>query len=91
MDVRCNLASRWWLFIGAFLVCTGFGTPIGIIMLVIYFYDDIRKNLRFSQYTDNTFNINNLNVHSDGKNHSDKDDFDTPIDHLGKDTREEMR
>jgi len=85
------LASKWWLFIGAFLVCSGFGTPIGIIMLVIYFYDDIRKNLRFSQYTDNTFNINNLNFHSDGKNHSDNDDFGTPIDHLGKDTREEMR
>ena len=58
--------------------------------LVIYFYDDIRKNLRFSQYTDNTYNINNVNIRP-GSDVSDKDDFDTPIDHLGKDTREEMR
>tara|TARA_Y100000590_G_scaffold318077_1_gene359854 strand:- start:399 stop:620 length:222 start_codon:yes stop_codon:yes gene_type:complete len=73
------------------MICTGIGTPAGIIILVIYFYEDIRKHFRFSQYTDNTFNINHLNVHSDGRNHSDKDDFDTPIDYLGKDTREEMR
>ena len=53
--------------------------------------DDIRKHFRFSQYTDNTYNINNLNVHSDGKDHSDEDDYDTPMDHMTKDTREEMR
>ena len=59
-------------------------------MLVIYFYDDIRKNLKFSQYTDNTYNINNVNIHP-GADVSDKDDFDTPMDHMSKDAREEMR
>ena len=29
------MASRWWLFIGIFFVCTGFGTPIGIIMRLL--------------------------------------------------------
>ncbi len=82
------MASRWWLFIGIFLVCTGFGTPVGIIMLVIYFYDDIRKNFKFSQYTDNTYNINNVNIRPGSEFAL---DFDTPMDHLGKDTREEMR
>ena len=84
------MASRWWLFIGVFLICSGIGTPAGIIILVIYFYEDIRKNLRFSQYTDNTYNINNVNIRP-GSDVSGKDDFDTPMDHLGKDTREEMR
>ena len=83
------MASRWWLFIGIFMVCSGIGTPAGIIILVIYFYDDIRKNLRFSQHNDNTFNINNLNLNS--SNQSDKDDFDTPMDHMSKDAKEEMR
>ncbi len=59
-------------------------------MIVIYFYDDIRKNFRFSQYTDNTYNINNVNIRP-GPDVSDRDDFDTPMDHLGKDAREEMR
>ena len=83
------MASKWWLYIGIFLVCTGFGTPVGIIMIVIYFYDDIRKNFRFSQYNDNTYNINNLNVNACG-DHG-KDDFDTPMDHMSRDAMEEMR
>ena len=83
------MASRWWLFIGIFMVCSGIGTPAGIIILVIYFYDDIRKNLRFSQHNDNTFNINNLNLNS--SNQSDNDDFDTPMDHMSKESKEEMR
>ena len=85
------MASRWWLFIGVFMICSGIGTPAGIIILVIYFYEDIRKHFRFSQYTDNTFNINNLNVHSNDGNYFDKDDFDTPMDHMSKDTKEEMK
>ena len=89
------MASRWWLFIGCFLICSGIGTPAGIIILVIYFYEDIRKHFRFSQYNDNTYNntynVNNLNVHSDDKDHSEDDDFDTPMDHMSKDTREDMR
>ena len=84
------MASRWWLFIGIFMVCSGIGTPAGIIILVIYFYDDIRKNLRFSQHNDNTFNINNLNVVSDSTGFG-KDDFDTPMDHMSKEAKEEMR
>ena len=86
------MASRWWLFIGCFLICSGIGTPLGIIILVIYFYDDIRKHFRFSQYTDNTYNINNLNVSSDPSGGSNgKDDFDTPMEHMSKESREEMR
>ena len=61
-----------------------------LVAILIYFYDDIRKNFKFSQYTDNTYNINNVNIRP-GSDVSGKDDFDTPMDHLGKDTREEMR
>ena len=82
--------SGWWLFIGTFLVCSGIGTPAGIIILVIYFWDDLRKNLKFSQHTDNTFNINNLNLTSDPRDFG-KDDFDTPMDHMSRDTKEDLR
>ena len=86
---RKRLASNWFLYIGVFLICTGFGTVVGIIMLVFYFWDDLGKKLKFSQYNDNTFNINNLNVNSNSGN--DQDDFDTPMDHISKESREEMR
>tara|TARA_Y100000817_G_scaffold269628_1_gene227296 strand:- start:639 stop:911 length:273 start_codon:yes stop_codon:yes gene_type:complete len=90
------LASNWWLFIGTALCCSGFLLPIGIIILVWWFIDYIFNRdtplvRTGNQYNDNTYNINNLNVHSDGKDHSDEDDYDTPMDHMTKDTREEMR
>ena len=81
--------SNWYLYIGIFLVCSGIGTPLGIIMLVLYFWNDLGKKLKFSQYNDNTYNINNLNV--DYFFGTGKDDFDTPMDHMTKESREEMR
>ena len=32
--------SRWFLWVGLFLCCTGIGTIGGIIMVAIYFYND---------------------------------------------------
>ena len=84
--------SNWFLYIGIFLVCSGIGTPLGIIMLVLYFWNDLGNKFKFSQYNDNTYNINNLNVNSDSSGGSnDKDDFDTPMDHISRESREEMR
>ena len=90
------MASNWWLFIGTAFCCSGFLLPIGIILLVWWFIDYIFKRdtslvSTGKQYNDNTYNINNLNVHSDGKDHSDQDDYDTPMDHMTKESREEMR
>ena len=81
--------SNWYLYIGIFLVCSGIGTPLGIIMLVLYFWNDLGNKFKFSQYNDNTYNINNVNVDSGFE--TDKDDFDTPMDHISKESREEMR
>ena len=81
--------SDWYLYIGIFLVCSGIGTPLGIIMLVLYFWNDLGNKFKFSQYNDNTYNINNVNV--DSGFGTDKDDVDTPIDHMSKKSREEMR
>ena len=33
-------ASNWYLLIGGFLCCTGFGLPAGIFMIVYWFYMD---------------------------------------------------
>ena len=81
--------SNWFLYIGIFLVCSGIGTPLGIIMLVLYFWNNLGNKFKFSQYNDNTYNINNLNTNSGFG--TGKDDFDAPIDHMSKESREEMR
>ena len=90
------MASRWWIFIGTALCCSGVLLPIGIIILVWWFLDYIFNRdtpivSTGKHYTDNTYNINNLNVHSDGKDHSDEDDRDIPMDYMSKDTRENMK
>ena len=84
--------NNWFLFIGVIFVCSGFLMPLGVIMLVWYFIDLIFKKGAINtgtQYNDNTYNINNLNVNSNSGH--DKDDFDTPMEHMSKDVREEMR
>tara|TARA_Y100000590_G_C15106701_1_gene783339 strand:+ start:144 stop:416 length:273 start_codon:yes stop_codon:yes gene_type:complete len=90
------LASNWWLFIGTALCCSGFLLPVGIILLVWWFIDYLSaRNSPIintgKQYIENTFNINNVNIHSDGKDHSSDDDYDTPMDHMSRDTKEDMR
>ena len=69
---------------------TGFGTPIGIVMIALYFLGQLKNIAPVKQYNDNTFNINNLNVVSDSTGFG-KDDFDAPMDHMSKESREEMR
>ena len=87
------MASSWWLFIGTAFVCSGFLLPLGVIILVWYFIDYIFQSGGINtgkQYIDNTYNIANVNVRPE-PDVSDKDDFDTPMDHMTKESREEMR
>ena len=85
--------SKWWLFIGTALVCSGFLLPLGVIILVWWFIDYIFKSGGVntgSQHVENTYNINNLNIDSDSKDFG-KDDFDTPMNYISNDAKEEMR
>ena len=82
--------SNWLLYIGIFFLFTGFGTPIGIVMIALYFLGQLKNVAPVKQYNDNTFNINNLNVVSDFKDFG-GDDLETPMDHMSKEAKEEMR
>ena len=39
------MAGKFFLYLGIFFACTGFATPLGIIMLVMYFWQDIKNTL----------------------------------------------
>ena len=86
------MASRWLVFIGVILCFTPV-FPIGICLVAWYIIDLLFRNggVNVSQktYNDNTFNINNLHVNS--YSGDDENDFDTPMDHISKESREEMR
>ena len=38
--------SRFWLYLGIILVCSGIGTGIGILLVIFYFWEDIKKSLQ---------------------------------------------
>ena len=85
------MASSWWVFIGTLLCFTPL-FPVGICLIGWYFISLLFRNGSINtgtQYNENTYNINNLNVNSDSTD--DKDDFDTPMDYMSKDSKEEMR
>ena len=73
------MASKWWLFIGCALVCSGFLLPIGVIILIWYFVDFIFNK-------DGISTGNKSLVNSNAQNNS-----DTPIDHMSNDVRNSMR
>ncbi len=35
--------SRFWLYLGIILVCSGIGTGIGILLVIFYFWGDIKE------------------------------------------------
>lgn len=37
--------SKFWLFFGIFLTCTGIGTGFGLFLIIVYFWDDIKKSI----------------------------------------------
>jgi hypothetical protein len=37
--------SKFWLYFGIFLACTGVGTVPGILLIVFYFWEDLKKTL----------------------------------------------
>ena len=43
--------SRFFLYVGIIIVCSGVGTGIGILLLIFYFWNDIKKFLINSDVT----------------------------------------
>jgi hypothetical protein len=36
--------SRFWLYFGVFLACTGIGTVPGILLIIFYIWSEIKKS-----------------------------------------------
>lgn len=49
--------SRFWLYLGIILACSGIGTGFGIFLIIVYFWDDIKKTIEQNNEgeTQNTF------------------------------------
>ena len=45
--------SRFLLFLGICLICSGVGTAFGIILLVLYFWNELKQSIQGYNQTQN--------------------------------------
>ena len=45
--------SKFWLYLGIILACSGIGTGIGIVLIILYVWGDIRESINNTGETDN--------------------------------------
>jgi len=45
--------SKFWLYLGIILACSGIGTVVGIILIILYVWGDIRESIDNTCATDN--------------------------------------
>ena len=48
------MMSKFWLYLGIILACSGIGTVVGIVLIVLYIWGDIRESIDNTNMTDNT-------------------------------------
>ena len=48
------MVSKFWLYLGIILACSGIGTGLGIFLIILYVWGDIRKVIDNNNATSNT-------------------------------------
>jgi hypothetical protein len=73
------MMSKFWLYLGIILACSGIGTIVGIILIVLYVWGDIRESIDNNNGTNNDITDNNVEEENHNGNY------------YSEDTAEEMR
>ena len=47
------MMSKFWLYLGIILACSGIGTVVGIVLIILYVWGDIRESIDNTGTTDN--------------------------------------
>ena len=61
------MMSRFWLYLGIILACSGIGTVAGIILIVLYIWGDVREAIDNTKVTDNTVEGEHYNANDYSK------------------------
>ena len=59
--------SKFWLYLGIILACSGIGTVVGIVLIILYVWGDIRESIDNTGATDNTVEEENYNANEYSK------------------------
>ena len=64
--------SKFWLYLGIILACSGIGTGIGIFLIILYVWGDIRESIDNTMVTDNIREDENYNANGYSKETAEK-------------------
>ena len=56
------MVSKFWLYLGIILACSGIGTGVGIFLIIFYVWGDIRGAIDNNNVTNNTIEEENSNA-----------------------------
>jgi len=60
------MMSKFWLYLGIVLACSGIGTGVGIFLIILYVWGDIRDAIENNNVTNNVEEENyNANYYSE--------------------------
>jgi hypothetical protein len=48
------MTSKFWLYLGIILACSGIGTGVGIFLIILYVWGDIREVIDNNNVASNT-------------------------------------
>jgi hypothetical protein len=48
------MTSKFWLYLGIILACSGIGTGVGIFLIILYVWGDIREAIDNNNVASNT-------------------------------------
>jgi len=54
--------SKFWLYIGIILACSGIGTGVGIVLIILYVWGDIRESIDNNNVANNNDEEKNYNA-----------------------------
>ena len=61
------MASKFWLYLGIILACSGIGTVVGIVLIILYVWGDIRESIDNTSVTDNNVEEDHYNANDYSK------------------------
>jgi len=65
------MMSKFWLYLGIILACSGIGTGFGLFLIIVYFWDEIKKSISNIDVT----NRNNLSEKNSNPKYYNEDTF----------------
>ena len=61
------MMSKFWLYLGIILACSGIGTVAGIILIVLYIWGDIKESIDNTSTNGNSDDEEYYNAHDYSK------------------------